>query len=442
MEERRERKCEKQRTERTATRYEDHHLNGTYSKVGGERAKKTTTSTAEQSNTRRNLAHQLVDTNKLKRAQQFRQNLTIPEVREKSKDENKIKKASLRIATLNLQGSAENEAAEGAAEAGKLQEVARLMEEERIDILGLQETKRPMNDVIRVGDYIFVFASDKEPKTKGASDGKYQYRNNKGRCKKSAIACDQIGGVKAAGKGKSHGKGRRRKEVGQEVEHHGVGFAYRAELETSRKYYLQHNSRRIDIEFEAAGGPLHIVNFYAPHMGRPPNERIKFYEDMSDEIKTNRKYKKFIALGDFNARLHARRHGEDGIIGDYVFGRGKGYLEKRTRDNDTLNRDLLATTALDNSLRVMNTCYEKSDDMLITHRVPGTKSLEDIIAHKFATTDHILCFDSRRHMLLDQTGFPIGPLPTYSHNKGHHNHKTNRTHSARERGANSSTCRT
>ena len=72
---------------------------------------------------------------------------------------------------------------------------------------------------------------------------------------------------------------------------------------------------------------MHIANFYAPHMGKPPNKRIKLFEDMSDELKT--RYKKFVAPGNFNARLHARREGEENVIGRFVFGRGNNYLEKR-----------------------------------------------------------------------------------------------------------------
>ena len=135
---------------------------------------------------------------------------------------------------------------------------------------------------------------------------------------------------------------------------------------------------------------MHIATFYAPHMGKQPNGRIKFFEDMSDELKTKTRYKELVALGDFNARLHARREDEENVIGSFVFGRGKNYLEKVSRDNDSLNRELLATVVVDNELRVINTFFEKSDDKLITHRIPGTKPMHEINAIKFATTDHTL----------------------------------------------------
>ena len=42
------------------------------------------------------------------------------------------------------------------------------MEKEAIDIMALQETKRPLNDVLKIGDFIFVFASSKDPKANKA----------------------------------------------------------------------------------------------------------------------------------------------------------------------------------------------------------------------------------------------------------------------------------
>ena len=62
-------------------------------------------------------------------------------------------KAELKLATLNLQGGAN----EGAAD--KSDEITDYMATKEIDVLCLQETKRPHNDVFRKNGYIFVFAS-------------------------------------------------------------------------------------------------------------------------------------------------------------------------------------------------------------------------------------------------------------------------------------------
>ena len=79
---------------------------------------------------------------------------------------------------------------------------------------------------------------------------------------------------------------------------------------------------------------------------RRRSKRIK------SENRSQRFGKKVTALGDWNARLHGRRAGEEDTIGDYMFGRGVKYLEKRTNDREVLNRDLLVTLAR-NSVRNM-----------------------------------------------------------------------------------------
>ena len=66
-----------------------------------------------------------------------------------------------------------------------MDEIKRLMEDLKIDVLALQETTRPYNDVVRSDGYIFVFASSIVNATsEKTGDEGYQYRHNKGRSKK------------------------------------------------------------------------------------------------------------------------------------------------------------------------------------------------------------------------------------------------------------------
>ena len=91
------------------------------------------------------------------------------------------------------------------------------------------------------------------------------------------------------------------------MEHHGVGLAYKEEDESCRRLFQQHDSRHIGIEFNAAGEPLHISNVFAPHSGRPQNERIQLFENAAEAIQQKLNHKKRILVGDWNARLQARR---------------------------------------------------------------------------------------------------------------------------------------
>ena len=196
-------------------------------------------------------------------------NKVMPEVKPKTQFDQAIRvKAEIKIATLNLQGGGN----EGAAD--KIDEITDFMEKEDIDVMCLQETKRPHNDVIRKGDYIFVFASNITNASKKDREEKFQFKNNKGKKREGNSIQDH------EPKGKGHGKGKRKKDDKKETEWHGVGIAYKANLEKCRHFYKQSSSREISIQFEARGSPLRITNVYAPQSGRPPNERIKFFHEL------------------------------------------------------------------------------------------------------------------------------------------------------------------
>ena len=77
------------------------------------------------------------------------------------------------------------------------------------------------------------------------------------------------------------------------------------------------------------------------------------------------------------------------------------YLERKQLDREALNRDLLVDLARENDLRITNTWFKKPDNKLFTFRIPGTTDLKEINASKFATTDHILCRNSQKHMIKD-----------------------------------------
>jgi hypothetical protein len=127
----------------------------------------------------------------------------------------------LKVGTLNLQGAGENEA-NGFAEATKFDEVIDLMNKTCLDVLGLQETKRPSNDVFIKHGIVFVFASSISGKLgKGCGDGSFQNRANKGRQKIKTV--DNVKRGKGKGKaqgsktkgGKNHGKGKRKNKTWQ-----------------------------------------------------------------------------------------------------------------------------------------------------------------------------------------------------------------------------------
>ena len=126
---------------------------------------------------------------------------------------------NLTIGTLNVQDMGAH-GTEGIDE-GKTDEIIYLMDRLDIDVLALQETKRPYNDVFRKDDYVFVFASNittrKPPKP--VTPG-FTSKANKANLQKQGP--------------KGTGKGKRRQEFTKEAdnrEHIGVGFCHKQTLE-------------------------------------------------------------------------------------------------------------------------------------------------------------------------------------------------------------------
>ena len=122
----------------------------------------------------------------------------------------------------------------------------------------------------------------------------------------------------------------------------------------------------------------------------PASERIKLYDEMSDNLAKQKKHIKHIYLGDFNARLHGRHDHERAVLGKYIFGTGARYLERKATDREILNRDLLLEVAKEIELVVLNTWLHTPVEKRISFRIPGTENLKTIGTDHFATTDHIL----------------------------------------------------
>ena len=86
---------------------------------------------------------------------------------------------TIQTGTLNLQGAWDT--GPSGIGGGKQEEIARYMDQGKIDLLALQETRRSLNDVIKKNGYIFVLASSIEnARTSNTEKNGYQSRANKG----------------------------------------------------------------------------------------------------------------------------------------------------------------------------------------------------------------------------------------------------------------------
>ena len=128
---------------------------------------------------------------------------------------------------------------------GKTDQIIQLMEAENLDILALQETKRPHNDTFTKDGYVFVFSSSFDTPPKKCENPlirQFLWKANKN---KKTI--------------KGHGKGKQKRE-NKETEHYGVGLCYKEKLEKARLFYKQVGSKEMHLAFQTHHSPLRFVN--------------------------------------------------------------------------------------------------------------------------------------------------------------------------------------
>lgn len=181
------------------------------------------------------------------------------------------------------------------------------MKKEGLDLMLLTETQVNSSSVEIHGDFTFFFSSDVQP---GRTDR----------------------------------------------EHAGVGIAIHRWLIPFLYEVKQTNGRLMAVRLRSHGINLAYLCCYAPHSGHTTEVKESFYESLQQLLN---EFGDMVFLGgDFNARLQHRYNSEHEILGPHVFGRGRSYLEGvalATREN----RDLFVDFCNANTLRVLNTDFQK-----------------------------------------------------------------------------------
>ena len=108
------------------------------------------------------------------------------------------------------------------------------------------------------------------------------------------------------------------------------------------------------IRLKSLGSNIAFICGYAPHSGHTSGTKDDFYDllqNMCNEIS-----EPVYIGGDFNARLQHRYNNEREIMGPHMFGRA--YLEGVAQSTKE-NRDLFVDFCASNSLRILNTDFQK-----------------------------------------------------------------------------------
>ena len=91
----------------------------------------------------------------------------------------------------------------------------------------------------------------------------------------------------------------------------------------------------IYVQLKITGGLFSVVGVYAPHEGRPFEEKEAFYESLSVTLHSLSRDGPLGLCGDLNCKLNFRHVGEENIIGPHIFNPGP------PAGDELQNRDLL-----------------------------------------------------------------------------------------------------
>ena len=110
------------------------------------------------------------------------------------------------------------------------------------------------------------------------------------------------------------------------------------------------------------GNPLVILSAHMPHDASAEIERLAAWEEMSNRTRGISHNKNVVALGDFNAAIHARRTGEEECLGPHVWGKAMVFLREKELLPESMNRSILIDLLKDHGIRCMNTYFQKPNN--------------------------------------------------------------------------------
>ena len=130
----------------------------------------------------------------------------------------------------------------------------------------------------------------------------------------------------------------------------------------------------------------------APHNNHDYGFRQHFFTDLAGVVANSRSYGQQLVVGDFNARIHNKIGGEDGIFGDFCFGNNEYSPQQRPN----ANRELLLELCLETNMCVANTFIANEADNLATFHDVWQNPVSEITHKGFAQLDLVLC--ERTHL--------------------------------------------
>ena len=172
---------------------------------------------------------------------------------------------------------------------------------------------------------------------------------------------------------------------GGESENAGVGFLISPGMRRSIIGFCQASSRMATLKLRIRGGKTSIFSVYAPHNGKPIDERRGFYNGLGELLGSTSAHGLVLLYGDFNARLYRRFPTEEDIIGDHIFGN-----TSRAEFNHDSNRSLLVEMCMSHKLVIGNTLFDEPPERQITCYNVGANPGDEILPNRFGQIVFVL----------------------------------------------------
>ena len=187
-------------------------------------------------------------------------------------------------------------------------------------------------------------------------------------------------------------------------EYAGVGFIIAPWARHAVYGFLQLSSRIACVKLKVRNGKLALISAYAPHSGRPYDERQNFFTQLDCAYQRTSVNGPRIVFGDLNARLHDCLPGEEDVIGDFVFRTGRAAVELSS------NRELLVELCTSHSLAVANTFLDTPQEGRVTYRNLGVPPMEAVTPGRFGQLDLLLMPQDELHRVKDVRSHRSEPL--------------------------------
>ena len=119
--------------------------------------------------------------------------------------------------------------------------------------------------------------------------------------------------------------------------HAGVGVIIAPKLRPYLLDIIQISPRIIHVTFKKKGGNVHLIGTYAPHSGHDLEEvRQPFWGQIEEHVTKIPQPEPVYITGDFNVRFQGRHPNDEGVLGKFVYGKGKKAIDHNANSNRSL----------------------------------------------------------------------------------------------------------